>query len=65
MRVTFSIFPKFFRHLDRAGLAALVRGAGLDTTNLVVRDGYWVTPARLATEAPAFAGVEAGPHRIE
>jgi len=54
MRATFSIFPKFYQHLSAEQLAAMVRSVGLDTTNLVVRDGYWVTPAGLEREAPAF-----------
>lgn len=36
------------------GLAAMVREAGKDTTNAVVRDGYWVSPANIACELPAF-----------
>ena len=55
MRVVYSLFPKFYKHLTPEDLAATVREVGLDTTNLVVRDGYWVTAADLATQAPAFA----------
>jgi sugar phosphate isomerase/epimerase len=54
MRITYSIFPKFFKDLDVHGLAALVRELGLDTTNLVVRDGYWCQRATLARDVPAF-----------
>ncbi len=54
MDLTYSVFPKFFKHLDVAGLAAMVREVGLDTVNLVIRDGYWVTREGLAREAPAF-----------
>jgi hypothetical protein len=54
MQITFSIFPKFYRHLDPRGLAALVHEVGLDTTNAVIRDGYWVTPGGMAKELPAF-----------
>jgi sugar phosphate isomerase/epimerase len=49
----FSLFPKFFRHLELEALADLVREVGLDTTNLVVRDGYWVTEASLRQQLPA------------
>jgi sugar phosphate isomerase/epimerase len=49
-----SIFPKFYRQLDPHALAGLVRELDLDTTNLVVRDGYWVTRADFAKQAPAF-----------
>ena len=54
MQVTWSIFPKFQNHLDPRGLAAFVRDVGLDTTNLVVRDGYWVTPKNLAADTMRF-----------
>lgn len=54
MPVTLSVFPKYFRHLDAAALATTVRGLGLDTTNLVVRDGYWVQPKSLAEDVPRF-----------
>ena len=64
MKATFSIFPKFYKHLSVEQLAELVREVGLDTTNLVVRDGYWVTPDGMAAEVPKFveamraAGIE-------
>lgn len=54
MQVTWSVFPKFHKHLDPRGLAAFVRDIGVDTTNLVVRDGYWVTPGNLAAETAKF-----------
>ena len=54
MNVTYSIFPKFYQHLDVDRLAALIARIGCDTTNLVIRDGYWVTPGGLAAEAPTF-----------
>lgn len=43
MEITWSVFPKFQKHLDPRGLAAFVRDIGVDTTNIVVRDGYWAT----------------------
>jgi sugar phosphate isomerase/epimerase len=49
-----SMFPKSFRHLDVAQLAGLVREVGVDTTNMVIRDGYWVTRGGLAQETPKF-----------
>ncbi len=64
MKATFSIFPKFYRHLGVEELAGLLREVGLDTTNLVVREGYWADPYSLARDVPAFveamraAGVE-------
>ena len=54
MHAVFSVFPKFYRHLAVEQLAELVREVGLDTTNLVIREGYWVTEEDLATQTPAF-----------
>ncbi|MHC5054268.1 MAG: sugar phosphate isomerase/epimerase family protein [Planctomycetota bacterium] len=54
MKITWSLFPKFYAHLDPRGLAELVREAGLDAVNLVIREGYWVTPSGVADEAPRF-----------
>ncbi len=54
MPVTLSLFPKFLKQLDLPGLAATVRRCGLDTTNLVVREGYWAQPATLAEDVPRF-----------
>jgi|GEM_PF-723050 len=54
MNITFSIFPKFCQHLSAEQLAQFVKDVGLDTTNLVIRDGYWVTMDGLAAQAPAF-----------
>ncbi len=64
MNVTLSLFPKFYKHLSVEGLAELVAETGLDTTNLVVREGYWVDPWELKRDVPKFvsameaAGVE-------
>ena len=52
--ISFSIFPKFLAHLSVAELAAVVRDAGLDTTNLVVRDGFWVGRTNYAADLPKF-----------
>jgi sugar phosphate isomerase/epimerase len=54
MQITWSIFPKFQKELDPHGLAGFVQEVGLDTTNLVVRDGYWVTPGNLAADTEKF-----------
>ncbi|MFW5841078.1 MAG: sugar phosphate isomerase/epimerase family protein [Planctomycetota bacterium] len=54
MDITWSIFPKFFKHLSIQQLAELIGQVGLDTTNLVIRKGYWVAPDTLETDAPAF-----------
>ncbi|MFW6061467.1 MAG: sugar phosphate isomerase/epimerase family protein [Planctomycetota bacterium] len=54
MQITWSTFPKFFRHLSAPQLAAMVREVGLDTTNAVIRDGYWSSKTDLAESLPAF-----------
>lgn len=54
MSTSFSVFPKFFQHLDAGQLASLIREMGLDTTNLIVRDGYWTSESNLAAELPEF-----------
>lgn len=54
MKPIFSLFPKFYSHLDVHQLAGLVREVGLDTTNLVIREGYWVSLPGIAKELPRF-----------
>ena len=54
MKLTWSIFPKFFKHLSVDQLAGMIAETGLDTTNLVIRDGYWVELKTLAQSVPAF-----------
>ena len=54
MKLTYSVFPKFLSKLSAPELAEAVRGAGLDTTNLVIRDGYWVSKADMAETLPPF-----------
>lgn len=54
MKTVFSIFPKYYQHLKLAELPSLIHDVGLDTTNLVVRDGYWVTMQNLAADTRAF-----------
>jgi len=49
-----SIFPKFLAHLSVTQLARVVRDVGLDTTNLVVRDGSWVSRSKFADDLPKF-----------
>jgi sugar phosphate isomerase/epimerase len=52
--ITFSIFPKFLAHLSVEELARAVRDVGLDTTNLVVRDGFWVSRSNFDEDLPNF-----------
>jgi len=54
MNVTFSVFPKFYKDLGVEQLAERVREVGLDTANLVIREGYWVDPWHLARDVPRF-----------
>ena len=54
MNITYSIFPKFYKHLSVRQLAELVRQVGLDTANMVIREGYWVDPRGLAADVPEF-----------
>jgi len=54
MHAVFSLFPKFLQPFDPRQLAGAVREAGLDTTNLVIRDGFWVDRRNLAATLPSF-----------
>jgi sugar phosphate isomerase/epimerase len=54
MKPLFSLFPKFYREYTPPQLAELVRHTGLDTVNMVVRDGYWCEPGTVPHDAPRF-----------
>lgn len=54
MTMRCSIFPKFLHHLEAGAMIDAVLAAGLDTVNVVVRDGYWVSQSELARELPVF-----------
>jgi hypothetical protein len=54
MNPTFSIFPKFFQDLSVPELAQFVRDVGLDTTNAIIRPGYWADPENLGPTLSAF-----------
>lgn len=54
MNPTLSIFPKFFKDLSLDELAELVREVDLDTTNAVVRNGFWVEADNAAAALPRF-----------
>ena len=58
--MTLSIFPKFLAHLSLPQLASVVRDVGLDTTNLVVRDGFWVSRSNFADDLPKFVRAARG-----
>ncbi|MGC4044052.1 MAG: TIM barrel protein [Armatimonas sp.] len=54
LKIRWSVFPKFFPNLSAPELAALVREVGLDTTNLVIRAGFPVTPEKLREQIGPF-----------
>lgn len=54
MEITFSLFPKFYRNLDVKRLAALIHNIKLDTADVIIRNGYWVTPEKIRQELPVF-----------
>ena len=54
MRIMWSLFPKVYPHFGAMELAALVREVGLDTTNVIVREGYPVAPDSLRADLPSF-----------
>ena len=54
MRAVWSLFPKLYREYSVPQLAELVREAGLDTTNVVVRKSYPVEEDTLARSLPQF-----------
>jgi sugar phosphate isomerase/epimerase len=58
--MTLSLFPKFLAHLSVPQLARVVRDVGLDTTNLVVRDGFWVSRSNFARDLSTFARAARG-----
>ena len=54
MKAAYSVFPKFLRHLDTHQLAELVHEVGLDTVNVVIRDGYRVNESSLESELASY-----------
>jgi sugar phosphate isomerase/epimerase len=54
MQITWSLFPKVYPHFGAEELTALVREVGLDTTNVIIREGYPVQPASLGADLPPF-----------
>ncbi|RKN83908.1 sugar phosphate isomerase/epimerase family protein [Paenibacillus ginsengarvi] len=66
MKPFFSLFPKMLGRLTMEGLADTMQQIGLDGVDLVVRDGYWVTPGGFTREAPAFVrGMQSRGIRVE
>jgi len=54
MRPTWTLFPKLYRGIPIHELAQVVRFAGLETTNVVIREGYDVDEPNLRDSLPAF-----------
>ena len=54
MKITCSLFPKFFQSLNSKQLADLVSEFALDSINAVVRDGYWIEQSNLAASCKQF-----------
>lgn len=52
--MTYSLFPKFFQSYTGDQLAEVVLDCGFDAVDLVVRDGFWVTPDHMAAETASF-----------
>jgi sugar phosphate isomerase/epimerase len=52
--IAFDLFPKALRGLEPAALAGLIRETGLDSTALVVREGFWAEPATVGRDARRF-----------
>ncbi|HNS33473.1 MAG TPA: hypothetical protein PKN36_10975, partial [bacterium] len=54
MDITWSLFPKYYRHLDIGRLAGIAAEAGLESVNVMIRNGYWVSPEGFRKELPIF-----------
>ena len=52
--IRYSIFPKAWLGRSAASVAETIRAAGLDTCNVVIREGFWVDPQRVAATLPSF-----------
>ena len=56
-----SLFPKALRGHPAEEVARVVRDVGLDSCNAVVREGFWIEPARLqATLEPFITAMRDG-----
>ena len=57
MRTVWSLFPKLYRELGPHELCQLVHEVGLDTTNVVIRNGYAVGEDNVSQALPEFLKV--------
>lgn len=56
MKAVYSLFPKLLQDVPLEALPGLLTEAGADCVDLIVRDGYWVTPSGLERESSRFVG---------
>ena len=54
MEIIYNLFPKFYKHLGLGELVNLLMEAGMDGVNIIIREGYWVTPGGFRKELPEF-----------
>ncbi|TMV49583.1 TIM barrel protein [Paenibacillus mesophilus] len=54
MNHVYSLFPKMLGQVSVERLAGILQETGYDCVDLVVRDGFWVTPGGIKQEAASF-----------
>lgn len=54
MIAIYSLFPKLFQGESLEGLADILHETGIGSVDLLIRDGFWVTPEGLRQEAPDY-----------
>ncbi|CAG7651739.1 hypothetical protein PAESOLCIP111_06379 [Paenibacillus solanacearum] len=54
MQAIYSLFPKLFQGESLEMLADRLHETGIGSVDLLIRDGYWVTPPGLRQEAPNY-----------
>ncbi|MFQ3549174.1 MAG: TIM barrel protein [Armatimonadota bacterium] len=57
MDIKLSIFPKFYQQYSPQMLADLVKEVNLDTTNVIIREGYFVERDTMSKTLPEFIKV--------
>jgi sugar phosphate isomerase/epimerase len=55
MQPGITLFPKFFANFTAGQLADLCTSTEVDSVDIVIRDGFAVTPAGIQSELPSFA----------
>lgn len=64
MQAAYSLFPKLFQGESLEGLADRLHETGIGSVDLLIRDGYWVTPSGFRQEALDYVRYM-GQQRIE